>query len=121
MHAKKFDLPKTLTLLALAYTATFFSIANVAEAAAILRCDPPKPKQQCHARLEDGAAGSPIEVLDEKAHLVARGWIVKRSGAYGIVAFTQILKPVERGYPVIIKPGSIGNNLQWTASFSDKD
>lgn len=119
MIAKKLNLKKLLALLAVVYTIAVIGFADNAEAAAILRCD--ATKQQCQARLEDGGAGSPIEVLDEKAHLVARGWIVKRSGAYGIVAFKQVLSPVKRGFPVIIKPGSIGNNLQWAASFSDKD
>ena len=95
-------------------------LSTSVEAATVLKCH--QKKRHCTIRLNDGYVGTKVEVLDEKAHVVAYGWIIKRRGAYGVIAFKKILQPIRRGYPVIVKiDDDKDSNLQWAASFSDKD
>lgn len=109
---------RSLSVLGVGFLSAF-CLSTAVEAASVLKCS--QEKKQCVIRVEDGYVGNEVEVLDENAHIAAIGWIVKRQGSYAMIAFKEIKTAVRRGYPVIVKLGSKRGDLQWAASFSDKD
>lgn len=72
-----------------------------AEAASIHKCS--AKTRRCVIKLEAGIVGDKIQVLNERAHFVADGWILKRKGDYAIIGFKRVLRTVKRGYPVIVE------------------
>lgn len=93
-----------------------FLLASPAEAASVFNCSGDGHK--CVVKVESGVVGDTVKVLDEKAHVVAFGRIVKRKGTFAVVSLTQISKEIRKGYPVIVNVEQRSSNLQWAASFS---
>lgn len=76
---------------------------------------------KCVIRLDEGIVGDRVNVLDDKANIIGSGHITKRRGSYGIISLSSVSKTIRKGYPVIVSSESKTSNLQWAASFSDKD
>lgn len=95
-----------------------FLLASPAEAASVFSCS--GDGQRCVVKVESGIVGDTIKVLDEKAHVVAFGRILKRKGAFAVVNLSQISKEIRKGYPVIVNVEKRTSNLQWAASFSSQ-
>jgi hypothetical protein len=95
-----------------------FALAGTADAASVTNCT--GNGQKCVIKLETGIVGDPVQVLDERAHLIAKGRIVKRQGSYAVIFLTDVTKTVRKGYPVIVQVENRNSNLQWAASFSEK-
>lgn len=94
-------------------------LASSAEAASVYNCSANGHK--CVVKLEEGIVGDFVKVLDEKARVIASGRIVKRKGAYAVVAVRTTHQTIRKGYPVIVDVENRDSNLQWAASFSSKD
>lgn len=106
------------SLFALAVTANLL-LAGVAQAATVYNCS--SSGQRCVVKVEEGIIGDHVKVLDEKARVIANGRIVKRRGAYAVVAVSNTSQTIRKGYPVIVDVESRDSNLQWAASFSNKE
>lgn len=104
------------TVLGSAILVGAFLLASPAEAASVFNCSDDGHK--CVVKLESGVVGDTVKVLDEKAHVVAFGRIIKRKGSFAVVSLTQISKEIRKGYPVIVNVEQRSSNLQWAASFS---
>jgi hypothetical protein len=94
-------------------------LAQVAEAASVYNCSASGHK--CVVKVEEGIIGDHVKVLDEKARVIAYGRIVKRRGAYAVVSVSHNSQTIRKGYPVIVDVENRDSNLQWAASFSNKD
>ncbi len=94
-------------------------VAGKSEAATVYSCS--ETTKRCVIRLEEGIVGDRVQVLDEKAQRVARGFILRRKGSYAIISLSEVSKTIRKGYPVIVNLENRNSNLQWAASFSDKD
>ena len=104
------------TVLGSAILVGAFLLASPAEAASVFNCS--DDGHRCVVKLESGVVGDTVKVLDEKAHVVAFGRIMKRKGSFAVVSLTQISKEIRKGYPVIVNVEQRSSNLQWAASFS---
>lgn len=93
-----------------------FLLASSAEAASVFNCSGDGHK--CVVKVESGMVGDTVKVLDEKAHVVAFGRIIKRKGTFAVISLTQISKEIRKGFPVIVNIEQRSSNLQWAASFS---
>ena len=96
-----------------------FILAVPAEAANVYNCS--ASGRKCVVKVEEGIVGDRVKVLDEKARVIARGRLVKRKGAYAVMVVSHKSKAIRKGYPVIVDVENRNSNLQWAASFSDKD
>jgi hypothetical protein len=96
-----------------------FALAASAEAASIYNCS--ASGRRCVVKVEEGIIGDHVKVMDEKARVIASGRIVKRKGAYAIVAVSQTSQMIRKGYPVIVDVENRSANLEWAASFSNKE
>lgn len=94
-------------------------LAGGAEAATVYNCSASGAK--CVVKVEEGVIGDHVKVLDEKARVIASGRIVKRRGTYAVVAVSNRMQTIRKGYPVIVDIDNRDSNLQWAASFSNKD
>jgi hypothetical protein len=90
-----------------------------ARAAAIQTCS--SAGDRCVVKVEDGAVGDRVKVLDDKARPIAAGRIVKRKGAYAVISVNDSSQTIRRGYPVIVNIDSRSSSLQWAASFTGQD
>ena len=104
--------------LALKVAAVAFLLSEPLVAASIQKCS--AKTSRCVVRMQEGIVGDRVKILDEKAHIVAYGRVIKKKGAYGVIVLKQVIQPVRRGFPVIVQMDSRSSNLQWAASFSDK-
>ncbi len=77
--------------------------------------------KQCVVTLEEGLVGQKVDVLDDKAHVIAHGRIVKRKGSYGVVRIAKSRDHIRKGYPVLVRFENDQNSFQWAASFSNHD
>ena len=89
--------------------------ATTSEAASIVKCS--AKTRRCIVRLDKGIVGDTVNVLNEKAQLVATGWLIKRKGAVGVVSFKQVFQTVKAGFPVIINIQKRGKEVKWAAAF----
>lgn len=105
-------------VVALVLTASFV-LASSAEAASVYNCS--ASGRKCIVKLEEGIIGDHVRVLDERARMVAHGRIIKRKGAYAVIMVTKAAKTIRKGYPVIVNMENRNSQIQWAASFSDKD
>ena len=96
-----------------------FGLALTAEAASVYNCSANGTK--CVVKVEEGIIGDRIKVLDEKARVIASGRIIKRRGSYAVVSVSNTSQTIRKGYPVIVDVENRDSNLQWAASFSNKD
>jgi hypothetical protein len=96
-----------------------FGLASLAEAASVYNCSANGSK--CVVKVEEGIIGDHVKVLDEKARVIASGRIIKRRGSYAVVSVSNTSQTIRKGYPVIVDVESRDSNLQWAASFSNKD
>ncbi len=96
-----------------------FVLAASAEAASVYNCSANGSK--CVVKVEEGIIGDHVKVLDEKARVIASGRIIKRRGSYAVVSVSNTSQTIRKGYPVIVDVESRDSNLQWAASFSNKD
>lgn len=96
-----------------------FVLAASAEAASVYNCSANGSK--CVVKVEEGIIGDRVKVLDEKARVIAQGRIIKRRGAYAVVSVSNTVQTIRKGYPVIVDVENRDSNLQWAASFSNKD
>ena len=94
-------------------------LAVQADAASVYNCSGSGHK--CVVKVEEGIIGDRVKVLDEKARVVANGRIVKRRGSYAVVAVSHNTATIRKGYPVIVDVEGRDSNVQWAASFSNKD
>ena len=94
-------------------------LAGSAEAASIYNCS--ASGRKCVVKVEEGIIGDHVKVMDEKARVIANGRIVKRRGSYAIVSMTGNSQTIRKGYPVIVDIENRSANLEWAASFSNKD
>jgi hypothetical protein len=108
-------LTATFSLLAL----STLILAGSAEAATVYNCSAAGNK--CVVKVEEGIVGDHVKVLDEKARVIASGRIVKRRGSYAVIAVSSRVQTIRKGYPVIVDIENRDSNLQWAASFSNKD
>ena len=95
------------------------AMSVAAQAASVYNCSASGHK--CVVKVEEGIIGDHVKVLDEKARLIASGRIVKRRGAYAVVKISNTTQTIRKGYPVIVDVENRDSNLQWAASFSNKD
>lgn len=96
----------------------FFSVA--ANAASVYNCS--ASGLRCVVKVEEGIIGDHVKVLNEKARVIASGRIVKRKGSFAVVAVKgDAAQTIRKGYPVIVDVENRDSNLQWAASFSNKD
>jgi len=95
----------------------FFSVA--ANGASVYNCS--ASGLRCVVKVEEGIIGDHIKVLNEKARVIATGRIIKRKGSYAVVAVKSPNQTIRKGYPVIVEVENRDSNLQWAASFSNKD
>lgn len=93
-------------------------LAGDAEAASVFSCS--SDGQKCVVKVENGVVGDTVKILDEKAHVVAFGRILRRKGAFAVVNLSQVSKEIRKGYPVIVDVEKRSSNLQWAASFSSQ-
>jgi len=111
---------KVRSLLAgLALFSGTFVLSASAEAASVYNCS--ASGRKCVVKVEEGIIGDRVKVLDEKARVIATGRIVKRRGAYAVVSVSDPTQTIRKGYPVIVDVENRDANLQWAASFSNKD
>lgn len=96
---------------------TVFPVA--ANAASVYNCS--ANGLRCVVKVEEGIIGDRIKVLNEKARVIANGRIVKRKGSYAVVAVQTPAQTIRKGYPVIVDVENRDSNLQWAASFTNKD
>ena len=96
-----------------------FMLAAVSEAASVYNCS--AGGQKCVVKVEEGIIGDRVKVMDEKARVIAVGRIVKRRGAYAVVNVSNSSQTIRKGYPVIVDVENRDSNMQWAASFSNKD
>ena len=96
-----------------------FTLSGVADAASVYNCSASGLK--CVVKVEEGIIGDRVKVLDEKARVIATGRIVKRRGAYAVVSVADPTQTIRKGYPVIVDVENRDANMQWAASFSNKD
>ena len=96
-----------------------FGLAASAEAATVYNCSANGSK--CVVKVEEGIIGDRVKVLDEKARVIASGRIIKRRGSYAVVSVSNTSQTIRKGYPVIVDVENRDSNLQWAASFSNKD
>jgi hypothetical protein len=96
-----------------------FLLAPAAEAASVYNCS--ASGRKCVVKVEEGIIGDHVKVLDEKARVIAAGRIVKRRGAYAVVAMSSNSQTIRKGYPVIVDIENRDANMQWAASFSNRD
>ena len=96
-----------------------FMLAAVSEAASVYNCS--ASGQKCVVKVEEGIIGDRVKVMDEKARVIAVGRIVKRRGAYAVVNVSNSSQTIHKGYPVIVDVENRDSNMQWAASFSNKD
>jgi hypothetical protein len=96
-----------------------FALAATVEAASVYNCS--ASGRKCVVKVEEGIIGDHVKVLDEKARVIASGRIVKRRGAYAVVAVSQTSETIRKGYPVIVDVENRSANLEWAASFSNKE
>ena len=115
---KKLFSPYLVLQVALASTSVF-GLAHAAEAASVYKCS--ASGNRCVVKLEEGIIGDHVKVMDEKARTVAEGRIVSRKGAYGVISVANSAREIRRGFPVVVNIDSRSSNLQWAASFSDKE
>lgn len=108
----------TLRVLGLAVLANLL-LAPAVQAASVYNCSSNGTK--CVVKVEEGIIGDHVKVLDEKARVIASGRIIKRRGAYAVVAVATTSQTIRKGYPVIVDVDSRDSNLQWAASFSNND
>lgn len=94
-----------------------FSVA--ANAASVYNCS--ANGQRCVVKVEEGIIGDHVKVLNEKARVIANGRIIKRKGSYAVVAVKSTAQTIRKGYPVIVDVENRDSNLQWAASFTNKD
>lgn len=94
-------------------------LAGVSEAASVYNCS--ASGQKCVVKVEEGIIGDRVKVMDEKARVIAVGRIVKRRGAYAVVNVANASQTIRKGYPVIVDVENRDSNMQWAASFSNKD
>jgi hypothetical protein len=98
---------------------TVFALAcswsSEVSAASVTKCS--AKTRRCIVSLDEGIVGDTVNVLNEKAQLVAVGWIIKRQGAYGVVSFKQILRSVKTGYPVIVNTTRSTSEYKWASAF----
>lgn len=118
MKTKNFVSPYLVLQVALA-SGSVFGLAGIAEAASVYKCS--ASGNRCVVKLEEGIIGDQVKVMDEKARTVAEGRIVSRKGSYGVISVVNNTKEIRRGYPVVVNLDSRSSNLQWAASFSDKE
>ena len=111
-------LGRILSLFALIVTANLL-LASMAQAATVYNCS--SSGQKCVVKVEEGIIGDRVKVLDEKARVIANGRIIKRRGAYAVVAVSNMSQVIRKGYPVIVDVDSRDSNFQWAASFSNKE
>lgn len=96
-----------------------FVLAEVAQAASVYNCS--ASGRKCVVKVEEGIIGDHVKVLDEKARVIASGRIVKRKGAYAVVSVSSNSQTIRKGYPVIVDVENRSANLEWAASFSNKE
>jgi hypothetical protein len=106
-------------VLRVALATSVFGLALSAEAASVYKCS--ASGNRCVVKLEEGIIGDHVKVMDEKARTVAEGRIVSRKGAYGVISVANSAREIRRGFPVVVNIDSRSSNLQWAASFSDKE
>lgn len=94
-------------------------LAQEAEAASVYNCS--TSGQRCVVKVEEGIIGDHVKVLDEKARIIANGRILKRRGAYAVISVFNNSQTIRKGYPVIVDIENRDSNMQWAASFSNKD
>lgn len=94
-------------------------LAGAAEAATVYNCA--NSGRKCVVKVEEGIVGDHVKVLDEKARVIAAGRIVKRRGSYAVIAVSNTSQTIRKGYPVIVDIENRSANLEWAASFSNKD
>lgn len=87
------------------------------QAASIQKCS--AKSRRCLIRLDDGIVGDQVNVLNERAQVVAHGWIIKRKNDFAVISFKRVFKSVKRGYPVIVKIESRRKDVTWAGAFSD--
>ncbi len=97
-------------------TASLLMLSGSVQAASIQKCV--AAERRCVIRLTEGVIGDSVNVLNEKAQLVATGWITKRKGAHAIISFKRVFKTVKRGYPVIVNIENRGKEVNWAAAFN---
>jgi hypothetical protein len=105
--------------MALGVAGLSFVLAPLSEAASVYSCS--RDGRKCVIKLEDGIVGDRVNILDEKARVIANGRIIKRKGAYGVIAVADVAKTIRRGYPVIVRIEGRDSNLEWAASFSNQE
>lgn len=108
-----------LLVTALVLLAMNLSLAVPAEAASVYNCS--ANSQRCVVKVEEGIIGDHVKVLDEKARLIASGRIIKRRGSYAVISISYNSQTIRKGYPVIVDIENRDSNVQWAASFSNKD
>src|SRR5689334_21382160 len=111
--------PRKLSLALLLLISGSFMLAAAAEAASVYNCS--ASGQRCVVKVEEGIIGDRVKILDEKARVIAFGRITKRRGAYAVVSISQTSQTIRKGYPAIVDVENRDSNLQWAASFSNKD
>ena len=109
------SIPTTLVLAAFLN----FGLATQAEAASVYNCS--ASGQKCVVKVEEGIVGDRVKVLDEKARIIAQGRIIKRRGSYAMIAVSSTSQTIRKGYPVIVDIENRDSNMQWAASFSNKE
>ena len=96
-----------------------FVLATVSEAASVYNCS--AGGEKCVVKVEEGIIGDRVKVMDEKARVIAVGRIIKRRGAYAVVNVSNSSQMIRKGYPVIVDVENRESNMQWAASFSNKE
>ena len=94
-------------------------LASSADGATVYNCS--STGKKCVVRTQEGIIGDRVKILDEKARIVALGRMIKRRGAYAVVTVTNKTKMIRKGYPVIVEVENRNSNLQWAASFSNRE
>jgi hypothetical protein len=100
-------------------TAGTLLLAPTAQAASVYNCS--SSGQKCVVKVEEGIIGDHVKVLDDRARVIATGRIIKRRGAYAVVSVMNTSQTIRKGYPVIVDIENRDSNLQWAASFSNKE
>ena len=91
------------------------ALSTTASAASVSSCS--DDAQKCIIKLETGTVGDAIQVLDGKGRLVAKGVLVKRRGAYGVIQIHEVNGRIAKGFPVVVAHESRDAALEWTAAF----
>lgn len=108
-----------LTKTLLIAVASNLLLAQAANAASVYNCS--ASGLRCVVKVEEGIIGDHVKVLDEKARVIANGRILKRRGAYAVISVFNNSQTIRKGYPVIVDVENRDSNMQWAASFSNKD